>query len=113
MCNSNPCLNGGTCWSSVNSFYCACRPGYTGKTCAQDVIFEEVEHNQSYEAEGQSDDFDNQELPINLRFDKLHNMYIAIGTLLCALFIVIVTVILTIFLVIRKLILLLRCNFIQ
>ncbi|CAB0019381.1 unnamed protein product, partial [Nesidiocoris tenuis] len=32
-CSANPCRNGGTCWSSVDSFYCACRPGYTGKIC--------------------------------------------------------------------------------
>lgn len=32
-CSTNPCTNGGTCWSSMNSFYCACRPGFTGKIC--------------------------------------------------------------------------------
>jgi EGF-like domain len=32
-CSGKPCRNGGTCWSSANTFYCACRPGFTGKTC--------------------------------------------------------------------------------
>lgn len=33
LCTVNPCENGGTCWTSNESFYCACRPGYTGKLC--------------------------------------------------------------------------------
>ena len=33
LCTVNPCANGGTCWTSNESFYCACRPGYTGKLC--------------------------------------------------------------------------------
>jgi len=33
QCNVNPCTHGGTCWSSGDSFYCACRPGYTGTMC--------------------------------------------------------------------------------
>lgn len=33
LCNINPCANGGTCWTSEESFYCACRPGFTGKMC--------------------------------------------------------------------------------
>lgn len=33
QCNVNPCANSGTCWTSGDSFYCACRPGYTGKMC--------------------------------------------------------------------------------
>lgn len=26
-CNINPCANGGSCWTSEESFYCACRAG--------------------------------------------------------------------------------------
>uniref|UniRef100_A0A182IY71 Uncharacterized protein n=1 Tax=Anopheles atroparvus TaxID=41427 RepID=A0A182IY71_ANOAO len=33
LCNVNPCANGGTCWTTEESFYCACRPGFTGKMC--------------------------------------------------------------------------------
>lgn len=33
QCNVNPCANSGTCWTSGDSFYCACRPGFTGKMC--------------------------------------------------------------------------------
>ena len=32
-CNSNPCLNGGSCVSQGSSFYCHCPPGYLGDTC--------------------------------------------------------------------------------
>lgn len=35
----NPCANGGTCWTSEESFYCACRPGFTGKMCEGKNIF--------------------------------------------------------------------------
>lgn len=33
LCTVNPCANAGTCWTSDESFYCACRPGFTGKMC--------------------------------------------------------------------------------
>lgn len=33
LCPTNPCANGGTCWTSAESFYCACRPGFIGKLC--------------------------------------------------------------------------------
>jgi len=33
FCASNPCLNGGTCFSSVGSYTCACTPGYSGTNC--------------------------------------------------------------------------------
>ncbi|KFE60923.1 FG-GAP-like repeat-containing protein [Hyalangium minutum] len=36
-CESNPCLNGGTCTDGVNGYTCACTPGYSGATCATDV----------------------------------------------------------------------------
>ncbi|KAK6619712.1 hypothetical protein RUM43_012470 [Polyplax serrata] len=88
VCSSNPCKHGGTCWSSVNSFYCACRPGYSGKTCSQQVPVEEAEMNDKPEGE----EFDGQNVALSLRLDKLHNAYIAVGTLACALFIVTLTV---------------------
>lgn len=33
-CNSQPCLNNGTCKDHIRSFSCTCAPGYEGKTCA-------------------------------------------------------------------------------
>ena len=33
-CASGPCTNGGTCYDNVNSFVCACRPTFSGPTCA-------------------------------------------------------------------------------
>ena len=32
-CQSNPCKNDGTCYDGLTSFYCECKPGWTGKTC--------------------------------------------------------------------------------
>jgi hypothetical protein len=36
-CDSNPCLNGGTCSVSGNSYTCTCPPGYTGNTCESNI----------------------------------------------------------------------------
>ena len=33
-CQSNPCLNGGTCTIDGTDFVCSCIDGYTGQTCA-------------------------------------------------------------------------------
>ncbi len=33
MCRSDPCLNGGTCSNSPNTFECTCAPGFNGSTC--------------------------------------------------------------------------------
>jgi hypothetical protein len=32
-CSSSPCLNGGQCYNTGNSFICLCRPDWTGLTC--------------------------------------------------------------------------------
>ena len=32
-CSSDPCMNGGTCTDGVNSYSCACAPGYSGEDC--------------------------------------------------------------------------------
>ena len=32
-CSSDPCMNGGTCTDEVNSYTCACAPGYSGEGC--------------------------------------------------------------------------------
>lgn len=32
-CFSSPCLNGGTCQSNGNSFFCTCANFYSGTTC--------------------------------------------------------------------------------
>ncbi|XP_033097137.1 protein jagged-1b-like [Anneissia japonica] len=36
-CNSNPCMNHGTCMDGVNSFQCLCREGWEGEYCQHDV----------------------------------------------------------------------------
>ncbi|XP_030849096.1 fibropellin-1 isoform X11 [Strongylocentrotus purpuratus] len=35
-CSPDPCENGGRCSDGVDSFTCACAPGYTGPTCGTD-----------------------------------------------------------------------------
>ncbi len=37
ICEGNPCLNGGTCVSSGNSFVCECPSSHMGELCAADV----------------------------------------------------------------------------
>ena len=32
-CDSNPCMNGGTCTDRLNIYTCKCRAGYTGANC--------------------------------------------------------------------------------
>jgi hypothetical protein len=32
-CDSNPCVNGGTCVNRVNSYACTCVGGYIGTNC--------------------------------------------------------------------------------
>jgi len=33
FCHPNPCLNGGTCSQSDESYTCVCEDGYKGKNC--------------------------------------------------------------------------------
>ncbi|XP_030844885.1 fibrillin-1 isoform X2 [Strongylocentrotus purpuratus] len=36
-CDSNPCMNGGSCADEVKSFTCSCADGYTGTLCGTDI----------------------------------------------------------------------------
>ncbi|XP_068942361.1 cubilin [Petaurus breviceps papuanus] len=36
-CSSNPCQNGGTCLSLLDSFFCLCPPNWKGPVCSADV----------------------------------------------------------------------------
>ncbi|PNF26173.1 hypothetical protein B7P43_G04444 [Cryptotermes secundus] len=86
-CSVNPCRHGGTCWSSVDSFYCACRPGYTGKTCQEEFVLEAIPKALPSSRDGQLD----LQMPISIHLDHLHNVFIAAGTLACAVIIVVIT----------------------
>ncbi|XP_069360006.1 delta and Notch-like epidermal growth factor-related receptor isoform X2 [Maniola hyperantus] len=90
VCDNNPCAHGGTCWSGVDSFYCSCRPGYTGRICEEDFILESVvdgESESSAESRG-GGTVREMRLPLGLYHDRLHNVYIAAGTLGAAIAIV-------------------------
>ncbi|KAJ9578799.1 hypothetical protein L9F63_005007, partial [Diploptera punctata] len=87
-CSVNPCRHGGTCWSSVDSFYCACRPGYTGKTCQEEFVLEAIPKALPNNRDSQLD----LQMPISIHLDHLHNVFIAAGTLACAVIIVVITV---------------------
>ncbi|XP_031769118.2 delta and Notch-like epidermal growth factor-related receptor isoform X2 [Galleria mellonella] len=89
-CDNNPCAHGGTCWSGIDSFYCSCRPGYTGKLCEEDFILESVvgsEGSMGAEPRG-GGSVREVRLPLGLYHDRLHNVYIAAGTLGAAIAIV-------------------------
>nr|XP_026493720.1 delta and Notch-like epidermal growth factor-related receptor [Vanessa tameamea] len=90
-CDNNPCAHGGTCWSGVDSFYCSCRPGYTGRLCEEDFILESVVDGESElgtESRGGGGSVRELHLPLGLYHDRLHNVYIAAGTLGAAIAIV-------------------------
>lgn len=36
-CESNPCLNNGTCIDMNNGYLCSCVPGFSGEHCEMDV----------------------------------------------------------------------------
>ncbi|XP_063899651.1 delta and Notch-like epidermal growth factor-related receptor [Helicoverpa armigera] len=96
-CDNNPCAHGGTCWSGIESFYCSCRPGYTGKLCEEDFILESVVGSEGgmdieprrgrLESTG-GGSVREVRMPLGLYHDRLHNVYIAAGTLGAAIAIV-------------------------
>ncbi|XP_045528458.1 delta and Notch-like epidermal growth factor-related receptor [Pieris brassicae] len=90
ICDNNPCAHGGTCWSGVDSFYCSCRPGYTGRLCEEDFILEPViDGDVDVDSESQGGGSVRvMRLPLGLYHDRLHNVYIAAGTLGAAIAIV-------------------------
>ena len=38
-CESNPCLNGASCYDIVNGYICNCAQGYSGTNCATSTYF--------------------------------------------------------------------------
>ncbi|KAG6440549.1 hypothetical protein O3G_MSEX001281 [Manduca sexta] len=89
-CDNNPCSHGGTCSSIGDFFFCSCRPGYTGKFCEDDFILESVvggEGGMETESRGGSS-VREVRMPLGLYHDRLHNVYIAAGTLGAAIAIV-------------------------
>lgn len=90
VCDNNPCAHGGTCWSGVESFYCSCKPGYTGKLCEENFILESVVSGEGEIEPEQSGGGSVREvrMPLGLYHDRLHNVYIAAGTLGAAIAIV-------------------------
>ncbi|XP_041975910.1 delta and Notch-like epidermal growth factor-related receptor isoform X2 [Aricia agestis] len=86
VCDNSPCAHGGTCWSGVDSFYCSCRPGYTGRLCEEDFILESVIDGEELDDRGSL--VREMHLPLGLYHDRLHNVFIAAGTLGAAIAIV-------------------------
>ncbi|XP_026731304.1 delta and Notch-like epidermal growth factor-related receptor isoform X2 [Trichoplusia ni] len=96
-CDNNPCAHGGTCWSGID-FYCSCRPGYTGKLCEEDFILEsvvgsdtgmdDVPRGRGREEGLGGGSVREVRMPLGLYHDRLHNVYIAAGTLGAAITIV-------------------------
>ena len=37
-CDSNPCLNSGTCRRQAGSYICTCQPGFTGSLCQEGLL---------------------------------------------------------------------------
>ncbi|KAL1115776.1 hypothetical protein AAG570_006066 [Ranatra chinensis] len=91
-CSANPCRNGGTCWSSVDSFYCACKPGFTGKICNEEVVIEAIPRAEDPIDMSGVDKSLELQMTDSIHLDHLHNVYVAAGTLACALLIVVATV---------------------
>ena len=38
-CSPDPCENGGTCTDGINSYTCACIPGYDGANCSTSELY--------------------------------------------------------------------------
>ncbi|KAI8438509.1 hypothetical protein MSG28_010992 [Choristoneura fumiferana] len=87
-CDNNPCAHGGTCWSGLDSFYCSCRPGYTGRLCEEDFVLESVVRGDVRAEQRGGGSVREVRLPLGLYHDRLHNVYIAAGTLGAAIAIV-------------------------
>ncbi|XP_047739571.1 protein HEG homolog 1 isoform X2 [Hyalella azteca] len=93
VCDSNPCQNGGTCWSMAEtwSFFCACRPGFTGGMCEELQVLETVGSMGTLDPPLLHDDQPAPPLS-TLPFGDVHNVYVAATVLSCALLIFAVVV---------------------
>ncbi|CAH1405277.1 unnamed protein product [Nezara viridula] len=111
LCDPNPCSHHHYCVDKGNTYSCDCPKGFTGPECliptraefseqlhqhfSEEVIFEVIPPSSAsdiIDLNGNEQPIDLQ-MPVSIHLDHFHNVYVAAGTLACALLIVIVTVI--------------------
>ncbi|GFU28468.1 uncharacterized protein TNCV_1938491 [Trichonephila clavipes] len=79
-CYPNPCQNGGSCWPSLDSYFCSCNPGFTGDLCEEAMVAAQP-LPRTLEDPGEPDEKGNSDHHKEA-LDRWHNMYM-VGTILC------------------------------
>ena len=46
-CQSDPCINGGTCVDDIARYDCICQAGYTSTNCESNILFVFVQRYQN------------------------------------------------------------------
>ncbi|XP_076311323.1 protein eyes shut homolog isoform X3 [Tachypleus tridentatus] len=92
-CYPSPCENSGTCWPSLDSFFCSCLSGYTGDMCEAHLLYpaKPLAHTQGRTEKPQEGAVID---TVNVSLDHVHNIYIAASTLAgaCLMAIIVVTI---------------------